>query len=94
MRPTQIGMGDGPWYGNDDIAVRTSNVGYDEISSAPSVPRKCVSMGSSTHSSTAGGETGACSRDVISGVVAGCATTGLDKLTQHCPRGPTLGKSR
>jgi hypothetical protein len=66
MRPTQIGKGDGSWY---DLAVRTSNVGYNEISGAPSVPREYVSTGSST-SEYRWRRNG---RMFVSGAVAGCA---------------------
>lgn len=66
---------DGPWFGSGDVATRTSNVGFDEISSVPSVSRTYVSTGTSTstRTSTAGGGTGAGSRNVVSGVVVGLA---------------------
>jgi hypothetical protein len=58
---------DGPWYGTGDVATRSSNVGFDEISSVPSVSRAYVSTatatgtgtgtgtGTSTHTGTSGG---------------------------------------
>jgi hypothetical protein len=51
-----------------DVAARTSNVGYKEISTVPSVPRTCVSTGTSTLTSTSGGGTRAGLSNGVTGV--------------------------
>ncbi len=52
---------DGPWFGTGDVATRTSNVGYDEVVSVPSLPasRTYVSSGTGTGTATSTSRSGA-----------------------------------
>jgi hypothetical protein len=57
---------DGPWYGTGDVATRSSNVGFDEVSSVPSVSRSYVSTRTSTATGGTSGGTGAAGRNAVS----------------------------
>ncbi|KIM26828.1 carbohydrate esterase family 4 protein [Serendipita vermifera MAFF 305830] len=62
---------DGPWYGTGDIATRTSNIGFDEVSSVPSLSsRTYVSTGTGTVASTSKPNAGLKTAGVVQGLAA------------------------